>query len=590
MTPLVIILIIVIIIVFAVSKSKKTDSSSIQTTTKQTNNNSSSGQQVFTGDYLPQNIQRTGLQALETINIIGTSKAIDTIKGRYEFLLKIIDTLKRGQNNSRYLSDIQKSIDQYKSMYYDRVPQDYELAILLKPTNFDLIDFYCKALFSAFKRNYEEHQEEIKLLKRDDAKLRRKEKIKEIITFTKDELKSKCSSSPSCATAIAELENIENSIHTENGRMPGNTLLEVGQSQPISVASTITSIKPKQSTAKKEIEFILNPGAPFELTLLNADETLGNQIRKILSDENVYDNKKGHQIVALFAEFNLKVKEVEAYKKKYGKVYFDKLEELKNNSTEWKSAGEKDKEDMLEDFRQIAIKGIYERANCDVVSLFEKEPKDITIDDELIKEYGFDSVETYFRFADNLDKVRVLPNDNYNRPRFEKLTEAGLAIRGSSIPIEEILSTLSLKDLNDIAKNPEKEYKRKNQAIEFLLTIPNIEEKIGSKISLRELFKLKPLSDKYASINFKEITDTWSYTYEVVSLLIDTFRNSNYTKQTLQDKEFAKGYTVTNFEGEEYMCPCAKELINKKYPKSRPPQIPYHIGCNCSLDKEYNFD
>ena len=98
---------------------------------------------------------------METINIIGTSKAIDTIKGRYEFLLKIIDTLKRGQNNSRYLSDIQKSIDQYKSMYYDRVPQDYELALLLKPTNFDLTDFYCKALFSAFKRNYEEHQEEI---------------------------------------------------------------------------------------------------------------------------------------------------------------------------------------------------------------------------------------------------------------------------------------------------------------------------------------------------------------------------------------------------------------------------------------------
>ena len=590
MTPLVIILIIVIIIIFAVSKSKKTDSSSIQTTTKQTNNNSSSGQQVFTGDYLPQNIQRTGLQALETINIIGTSKAIDTIKGRYDFLLKIIDTLKKGQNNSRYLSDIQKSIDQYKSMYYDRVPQDYELALLLKPTNFDLTDFYCKALFSAFKRYYEEHQEEIKLLKRDDAKLRRKEKIKEIINFTKDELKSKCSSSSSYATAIKELENIENSIHVENGSVIVNTLLEVGQTQSVSIASTITSIKPKQSTAKKETEFVLNPGAPFELTLLNADEALGNQIRKILADENVYDNKKGHQIVALFAEFNLKVKEVEAYKKKYGKVYFDKLEELKNNSPEWKSAGEKDKEDMLEDFRQIAIKGIYEQTNCDVVSLFEKEPKDITIDDELIKEYGFDRVETYFRFADNLDKIRVLPNDNYNRPRFEKLNEAGLAIRGSSIPIEEILSTLSLKDLNDIAKNPEKEYKRKNQAIEYLLAIPNIEEKIGSKISLRELFKLKPLPDKYASINFKEITDTWSYTNEVVSLLMDTYRNSNYTKQTLQDKEFVKGYTVTNFEGEEYMCPCAKELINKKYPKSRPPKIPYHIGCNCSLDKEYNFD
>jgi hypothetical protein len=78
---------------------------------------------------------------------------------------------------------------------------------------------------------------------------------------------------------------------------------------------------------------------------------------------------------------------------------------------------------LLEDYRKIAIKGIYEKPNCDLFTLFEKEPKDITVDDDLIKEYGFDNIQTYLRFADNLDKVRVISNDNYNRQRFEKLVD-----------------------------------------------------------------------------------------------------------------------------------------------------------------------
>lgn len=585
MTTFIIIVIVIVVIAVLVGNSKK--KVQFTTTTNPTSGNSIR-QQVFTGDYLPQNIQRTGLQVLETIHIIGTSKAIDTIKGRYDFLLQIIGTLQRGQSNSRYLSDIQKSIDTYKSMYYDRVAQDYELALLLKPTEFDLTDFYCKSLFSAFKRNFEEHSEEIKLLKREDAKVRRKEKIKEIIKFTKGELNSKCFNAPSFATVVSELEKIESSMSTDSNTSATPIALENKTTQT-RTTSDVISIKPKQS-ASKETEFVINPGSTFELTLLGADNSLGKQIQNILLDEKIYDDKKKNQVVALFAEFNLKVKEVEAYKKKYGKIYFDKLEELKIASEDWKTAGELDKEDLLGDYREIAIKGIYEQPNCDLFSLFEKEPKDITVDDDLIKEYGFDNIQIYLRFADNLDKVRVIANDNYNRQRFEKLVDLGLSIRGSSIPLDEILSTLTLKSLNEIANNPEKQFKRKNQAIEFILAIPNIEEKIGSKISLRELFKLKQLPEKYSSINLQEVSDAWSYTYEVVGLLIDTYRNANYSTQALKDKEYVKEYKVESWSNEENMCPCAKELISKKYPKSRPPKIPYHIGCNCSLRQEYNFN
>jgi uncharacterized protein (DUF433 family) len=401
-------------------------------------------------------------------------------------------------------------------------------------------------------------------------------------------LNSKCSNAPSFATVISELEKIESTIPTYNNTNTIPIAFENNTTQSVTT-SDIISIKPKQS-ASKETEFVINPGSTFELTLLGADNSLGKQIQNILLDEKIYDDKKKNQVVALFAEFNLKVKEVELYKKKYSKIYFDKIEELKTASEEWKTAGELDKEDLLEDYRKIAIKGIYEKPNCDLFSLFEKEPKDITVDDDLIKEYGFDNIQTYLRFADNLDKVRVISNDNYNRQRFEKLVDLGLSIRGSSIPLDEILSTLTLKDLNEIANNPEKQFKRKNQAIEFISAMPNIEEKIGSKISLRELFKLKQLPEKYSSINLKEVSDAWSYTYEVVGLLMSTYYNANYSTQTLKDKKYVKEYKVESWSNEENMCPCAKELINKKYPKTRPPKIPYHIGCNCSLRQEYDFN
>ena len=85
--------------------------------------------------------------------------------------------------------------------------------------------------------------------------------------------------------------------------------------------------------------------------------------------------------------------------------------------------------------------------------LFEHEPKDITIDDELIKEYGFKNIQTYLSYADKLDKVRVMSADSYARPIFEKLSELGLSKRGNEIPNDEILLTLTLKDLNQIAIN-----------------------------------------------------------------------------------------------------------------------------------------
>ncbi len=575
----------VIILFFIFRKRNKESDSPVLSKPSQNAGNNNSSKQPYTGNYIPESVQRSAFQVLETMHIIGTSKALDTIIGRYDFLLQIFNVLKAGASHPRYVSDITNSVDRYKSMYYDRIPQEYQLTIVAKPNEFDLVNFYCQSLLNAFKRTYEDYTEEVQMLKREDAKIRRREKVSEIFKNTKAELAKRCSNASSYSQVINELEKYFSSSSNES--IAVNPIVEPApQGQNI---STITSLKTKIIPANKESEFILNRGASFELTLLNGNEALGKQIQNILKDEKIWEDKKEQQIVALFAEYNLKVKEVEQYREKYGKVYSDKIKELQNSSPEWNSSGEKDREDLMVDFREQAVKCIYEKAQCDLITLFEKEPKDITLDDALIKEYGFENIEVYLRFADNLDKIRVVAGDHYNRPKFEKLVNLGLAIRGSAIPLAEILSALTLKELNEIANNPDKQFKRKNQAIEYITKLDGIEEKLGAKVSLRQLFKLNPLPEKYADINVKEISDTWSYTYEVVSLLVETFRNAEYTAHELKNNEYTKEYTVQTWESKEYLCPCAKTLVNKTYPKNKPPRIPYHLGCTCHLRQTYSI-
>jgi len=164
-------------------------------------------------DFFAMDIRRAGIQVMETVYIIGTSKNIETIKSRHDFLLTIIDTLKQGQNKPQYSVYIQAAIDYYKSLYYDRSPQDYQLAILSNPNDFDLNDFYCKSLINAMKRFCGEQEIEISALKKENAKAKRKVKVIEAIKSTQAELQAKCCRASFYDQAISELEKLETTFH-----------------------------------------------------------------------------------------------------------------------------------------------------------------------------------------------------------------------------------------------------------------------------------------------------------------------------------------------------------------------------------------
>ncbi len=511
-------------------------------------------------NYQPAIIQRQGLQMLESINIISNTKNIDTSKGRFEFIKKMYDEFIKASFNRRYITDIQRSIDEYKRMYYDRVINDFELQLVIKPNFDNLHNFYSQCIFNTFIKYSEEQKQQIGKLKRENAKNNRREKIIEIGN-----------------EAIFELDKIEiESKHHFERISKIKQLIEKlnTKKQAISPIDKITIEDFKNGV-------VINPKTNFELTLYNTSKTIIHQITKILKDDSIWN--KANALLPIFAEHNTKCKEIEEYIQKYKPVYKSKIEELKQNSDEYQNTSEMNKFDIVNEFKELAIKSIYEHANCDLHVLFSGNDIDITIDDELIKDFGFKTISKYFGFK--MDKVYI----DWERKEFDDLIKAGLANDITNIPTEEILKTQTLKILNKICEKEDGHFKRKNKAINYLNENPNFKNNIGKYIATRKIFKIKPLPEKYNNIDFEMIENQWNYLREYISVLSNTYQASEqYTADIKEDNSWIKEFRVDKFEdlNSNFMCLQAREKCKKKYSKSNPPKLPFHVGCNCDLRKE----
>lgn len=165
--------------------------------------------------YDPMQVQRQGIQLLESINILNNTKNIDTLKGRYEFIKKLYDYFINASYNKRYLTDIQKAIDEYKTMYYDKILKDFELSLIIKPDNQKLNSYYGECLMNCFMLYYDEQKKQIQTLKMQNAKERRLEKIIEIAEETLNELNSKINSADVVEKYSNELLSIKDQVYNE---------------------------------------------------------------------------------------------------------------------------------------------------------------------------------------------------------------------------------------------------------------------------------------------------------------------------------------------------------------------------------------
>ncbi len=282
---------------------------------------------------------------------------------------------------------------------------------------------------------------------------------------------------------------------TGQSEQPGDLLKKYG------ISITVTADSGLKGTGTDEVVdlgdlkltpeggWILNPKSTFPLTLFGATKESAIDL-KVLLDESCA--RSWHDLLPkireLLSRTNLRCGEIETYIQTQKAIYIQTIQELKESSLEWQNSLEKDRSDLLDEFRQEAIDRLRVRPQANLRVLFEGEPRDITIDDKLIGKYGYDVIVLFLRHAPNLGKVYVIPADHFERRNWEKLSELGLASRGDDIQLISILSALTLREMEELVCDLQvSTFHRKAKAIEFLSKVPDIEQRVRRKLAYRQL-------------------------------------------------------------------------------------------------------
>lgn len=326
--------------------------------------------------------------------------------------------------------------------------------------------------------------------------------------------------------------------------------------------------------------WILNPGTPFELTVLHTTKDIAQSIREIC-DNNNYSAER--QLLSIFASNNISIKEIEEYKDKYTPIYNERLRQLIAESNEFDQMGIKDRDILMKSFRTQALDSIYELPDIDIEILFMEH--DLTIDDKLITQYGFDVIDAYLSYFNKTGAVVSVDRDAYYRKVFEQMSQNGLAIQGKNIPLKEVLASQTLKTLNQIANNPDKIYRRKDQAIEYILSDDEKVKSIDDYVAFSELFKMIPLKE-LSEDDVAKILDLWDYYKTEIKLLLHTFSHSIYGWEQLNnDRDVRKRlYSTCIVSSTSNRCRCAQERMKNKYPIDNMPKTPCHLGCSCWIN------
>jgi len=337
--------------------------------------------------------------------------------------------------------------------------------------------------------------------------------------------------------------------------------------------------------------WILNPKSPFPLSIVGVDEatiqTLRSTLDRLCSN---WDGALGNELTGIVARSNLRCKELDAYCSEYRPKFQAAVKRLQDKHPEWQAASELDRQDLMSQFEPEALAsldllpcGSLERNQEIVLSLFCDEAENPTVDDALLDRYGFELASFYLRLAGDLTKVHNVPAESWQRKKFESLGEAHLARRGAEIPLEQLLTSLRLKDLNEFLSDPSaKRFTRKAAAIEYLVAQPNTRDQLSTRISFRELFQLLPLPEEFSGLDLAAVARHWRHSDAIAKTITATFRGGI---SALEEREMHRGLgsDVAGWEVDvdEDASPYCKRVAEKAAKSSRMPKLPAHVGCSC---------
>ena len=356
----------------------------------------------------------------------------------------------------------------------------------------------------------------------------------------------------------------------------------------ITMGSTSTTDDEKPALGqitKNDKGWVMNPKCDFEITLKGIDNE-AQAVKKIL-DSYYIDND--WEAPKKLLPFLIKAQwcEYDDYMSKYLPLYKKAVGALIAESDEWEYASELDRTDLLKEFNRKAVKGIpvVPQGYNELLILVEGYEMENPLPTDFVEKYGIDNILIYIKHRKRLGKTINMPSDNLNRESFEKIHKAGLAIRGSQIPLEMIIQSLTIKQMNELISDlNHPNITRKKAGADFLITLNDIEQRLSKILSFRSLFTLVDVRKSFTSINLDDFSKFFTYHKTISELLLQTYQKTGDDREDyLRDMADFDNIEGWEFETGHDPCPKCTEAANKSYDLRQRPTVPLHIGCDCHV-------
>lgn len=328
--------------------------------------------------------------------------------------------------------------------------------------------------------------------------------------------------------------------------------------------------------------WVLNPHSPLPLTLLNANEAVARQVKAILDDLQ-YWSRNVPLLSLLIAQHKLRFKEVDEWIRGLKPRFEADLAKRIQQSKEWTVASERDRSEIRSECQHEAISALGVTAgNSDLATLLLDHPQDRSRDDELLKRFNGDA-ELYSFYLGQLGRANPVVTskaEDWSRKSWEGLTERGVALRGKDIPLQRLLEGQRLKDLNELLGDTiEKPIGRKAKALEAVLVLPDLQERLSQRVSFRALFMAVLPGD----IDLSELRAAFNYANQVAAAVCQTYdtagKSLDWQHRQKETPQFYRGWEITHWPP----VPTCAEAQCRKYSVKDCKFPPYHIGCTCEM-------
>ncbi len=344
-------------------------------------------------------------------------------------------------------------------------------------------------------------------------------------------------------------------------------------------------LQPKKLT---ENTWTLFEEIPLPLTLISDDEKTATECSKIVQEIG-FSYIHTENIILFISQHELEFIEISKYISQIVSQYKEHVNHQIEESDDWLSETDIGREYLLSEFEGNS------RQECNI-SFDAKTWKEIQLFDgknnyrisKFLESFNNDPdlFSLYMRrlTGGGGNPVYRLEPDDRDRKNWVALEKIGLAKRGKNLPINMIIGSLTISEINNILEKPQTRKIKKQKAIEEALEDKNIFNKISKNIPIRQIFQIV----QPENISFDDMRIFYSYRKYEANIIHQNFRmNFNTLREiSMAEEDYKSAWEI---KSDDCLACSEIELTNKKH-KTLPEKLPpFKIGCKCHLAHEYYF-